>query len=61
MNAVTFHRRRNILKAIVEDDNKTMTMLRETYSTELENSEKYLFGKEFKAKIEKDAKGENKS
>ena len=61
VNAITFHRRRTILRALIEDDDKAGNMLRKTYSEELKENGDLLFGEEFRKKATKDAKEERKT
>ena len=61
INAITFHRRRTLLRALIEDDEKAGTMLRKNYSEELKDNGDLLFGDEFKRKVTKDAKEEKKT
>ena len=61
IGAVTFNRRRNILNSLLRDDNKSLHMLRDSYPKELKKNEDLLFGEEFRKRIEKDAKADQKS
>ena len=61
MNSIMFHRRRAILRALLGDDTKAETWLRNTYENELKENKDDLFGEVVRAKWSGDAKAKNLS
>ena len=54
--AVTYNRRRELLKGLNSNKNQTNRMLNTDFAEELKESNEFLFGTKFKHRIEKDAK-----
>ena len=61
VNAITFHRRRAILRSLIGDDEKAASMVRKTYATQLKDNKDLLFGEKFRERVLKDAKEEKKT
>ena len=61
INAVTFHRRRTILRGLIGDDQKSTQWIKSTYQEQLKTSKEVLFGEEVRAQWTKDAKAKDLS
>ena len=59
INAVTFHRRRTLLRGLIGDDQKSTQWIKSTYQEQLKTSKEVLFGEGIRAQWTKDTKAKD--